>query len=153
MRPAPTLLALLLLAACGAPAGPDNAAQTADADATAPETNQTAAPEKAAPAPVVAESIPEAFRGDYDDREENCGKGGEGSLVVSAGELRFHESIGTVRRVRIEAPNRIEILADYQGEGESWQNLRTLALDGKRLTISGEGTQLVRVRCPASAAP
>src|SRR5688572_32047930 len=45
-------------------------------------------------------------------------------LAVSASELRFHESIGTVRSVKVEAPGRIEVLADYQGEGESWQNLR-----------------------------
>jgi hypothetical protein len=68
---------------------------------------------------------------------------------VSAGELRFHESIGTVRGVAVEGPDRISVDADYQGEGESWRATQRLVRDGDRLTISGDGTSLERVRCPA----
>jgi hypothetical protein len=153
MRLAVSTFAFLLLASCGAPAEPDNGSAPAaigDSSSGAPIANDAAAVTAADPAPVVAEGIPEAFQGDYDETEESCGKPGDMKLAVTAGELKFHESIGTVRRVRVEAPNRIEVMADYQGEGESWQNLRTLELDGKRLTISGEGTEIVRVRCPAA---
>lgn len=147
MRLAPTALAILLLTSCGGPAEQENEAGgvTAANEAAAPA---NAPAETPAPAPVVAEGIPEAFRGIYDENEEGCGRPSEYRLTVGAGELRFHESIGTVRRVKVESPTRIEVLADYQGEGESWQNLRTLELDGKRLTISGEGTEIVRERCP-----
>lgn len=147
MRLAPTALIVFLLASCGGPAEPENEAGgvTAANEAAAPA---NAPAESPAPAPVVAEGIPEAFRGIYDENEESCRRPSEYRLTVGAGELRFHESIGTVRRVKVESPTRIEVLADYQGEGESWQNLRTLELDGKRLTISGEGTEIVRLRCP-----
>lgn len=147
------LLALCaLLAACGAPAEPENgsnqvaapppvggAGNAAD-NATAPD-----------PRPAIAGAIPEAFRGIYDQDEQSCGRPSQHRLIIDATELRFHESSGRVRTVKVESPTRIEILADYQGEGETWQNVRTLELDGKRLTISGEGTTADRVRCPDEA--
>jgi len=159
MRPAASVFAALLLASCGAPAENQTANESVLIDANAVEAgvNGAAAPppafaNEAEPADTVAATIPEAFQGDYDEKAESCGRPSEYKLKVSAGELRFHESIGTVRSVKVEAPDRIEVFADYQGEGESWQNVRTLRLDdeGRRLTVSGEGTEMVRVRCPAA---
>jgi hypothetical protein len=74
-------------------------------------------------------------------------------LTVSATELRFHESIGTVRQAAVTGLDSVTVEADYQGEGESWRSIRELRLSdgGATLTVSGDGTKLVRVRCPAAA--
>lgn len=144
-----------LLAACGQPIEPDNNASPVVAPPPMPgavpaanEADNAAAPD---PQPAIAGAIPEAFRGTYDRNEADCARPGEYRLTVDAGELRFHESIGRVRSVKVVDAAHIEVLADYQGEGETWQNVRTLELDGKRLTISGEGTKIDRVRCPEEA--
>jgi hypothetical protein len=103
----------------------------------------------AAPA-RTAKAIPAAFHGTYDQSAETCARPSEYRLNVSAGELRFHESIGAVRSVAIEGPDTVSVDADFQGEGESWRAVQRLARDGDRLTISGDGTNAVRIRCPGS---
>ena len=158
MRLAAFSFAAVLLASCGAPAEQDRTANQAVAPAPVPDSSSGdpamnhAAPAEpeAIPAATVATTIPALFHGTYDENDAACAQPSQARLVVSAGELRFHESIGTVRKVNIESPGRIEVFADYQGEGESWQNVRTIELDGKRLTISGEGTRMARVRCPST---
>jgi len=110
-----------------------------------------AAAASTAPAPGPKDvSIPAAFHGRYDSSREACGRPGDGRLQVSAGELRFHESIGTVRKVARQQSGAIRVEADYQGEGESWRSVRELGLsaDGAALTVSGDGSNMVRVRCP-----
>ena len=146
-----TFLALTaLLAACGAPVEPDESNQVMAPPplATGNAYDNATAP---TPEPAIATAIPEAFRGTYDQDERSCGRPSQYRLIIDSTELRFHESSGKVRTVKVESPTRIEILADYQGEGETWQNVRTLELDGKRLNISGEGTSADRVRCPDDA--
>jgi hypothetical protein len=109
------------------------------------------APDAAGPAKSPAEAIPAAFRGMWDKDEVACGSpAGEYRLEVAADALRFHESIATVRNVAIGDARRISVEADWQGEGESWRNRRELSLspDGRVLTVTGEGTSLVRMRCP-----
>lgn len=150
------LLALpALIAGCGEPVEPDNSSGPVAAPppmpGAAPVTNEADNATAPDPQPAIAGAIPEAFHGSYDRNEENCARPSEYRLTVDAGELRFHESIGKVRSVKVMEAGRIEVLADYQGEGETWQNVRTLELDGKRLTISGEGTKIDRVRCPEEA--
>ena len=149
------LLLLAGLAACDS--APVN--QAADAPPLQPGSSSgDPAPPAAPPAAVPAEgpaaaasatAIPAAFHGTYDRRREDCARPSEYRLTVSAGELRFHESIGTVRKVVAEGPDAISVESDYQGEGESWRNVRRMVRDGDRLTISGDGTSLERVRCPA----
>lgn len=148
-----TFLAIsALLAGCGAPAEPEYGSNQVTAPAPIAGAGNAAdnatAPD---PKPAIAGAIPEAFRGTYDQDERSCGRPSQHRLIIDATELRFHESSGRVRTVKVESPTRIEILADYQGEGETWQNVRTLELNGKRLTISGEGTTADRVRCPDEA--
>lgn len=99
-----------------------------------------------------ANEIPPAFRGVYDSTVEACARPSENRLTVSAGELRFHESIGTVREVTVEGPRAIRVASDFQGEGESWQAAHRLRLadGGATLTVTGKGTSLARVRCEAA---
>lgn len=102
--------------------------------------------------PAKSAAIPPAFQGVYDQSRAACAKPSQARLEIRSGELRFHESIGTVREVAIAAPDRISVTADYQGEGESWQSVRELRLSGggRSLAISGDGTSMTRRRCPPS---
>ena len=95
--------------------------------------------------------IPAAYHGVYDGSLEACGRPSDQRLTVSARELRFHESVGTVRSVAWGGTGAIAVEADYEGEGERWRNLRILSLaeNGAKLSVKGEGDSLVRVRCPA----
>ncbi|MFL6845601.1 MAG: hypothetical protein ACJ8ER_12055 [Allosphingosinicella sp.] len=110
-----------LLAACGA---------TADARAVPP-------------------TIPGAFLGTWDISKAACRRPSDARLVISPRELRFHESIGTVRRVAAAGTNSIAVTADYQGEGERWRSEQRLSLSvgGRTLTLKGQGDGHVRVRC------
>jgi hypothetical protein len=149
------LLAAAALAACTAPDETNRAA----ADA---KTNETAAvPSATPPAPVSdakamapaaadALTIPTAFQGRYDGSLAACAQPSDARLEIRLGEMRFHESIGTVRKVAIAAPDRVSVTADYQGEGERWQSVRELRLSdgGATLVVSGDGTSLMRRRCP-----
>jgi hypothetical protein len=157
MRFALPFLAAAGLAAC------DSATVNDSADAPAlqpgsssgdPAPPAAVAPPAASPAEGPAAtasgtSIPAAFHGVYDRSREECARPSEYRLTVTARELRFHESIGTVREVAIEGADRVSVDADYQGEGEGWRTSQRLARDGDRLTISGDGTSLVRIRCPS----
>ena len=99
------------------------------------------------------ENMPAAYQGVYDVSLEACARPSDGRLTISARELRFHESVGTVRSVGYGGPGAISVEADYEGEGERWRNLRILSLgdNGAKLTIKGEGDSLERVRCPQGA--
>lgn len=99
------------------------------------------------------DSVPAAYHGVYDGSLEACARRGVERLTVSARELRFHESVGTVRSVGYGGPGAISVEADYEGEGRRWRGLRIFSLneDGSRLTVKGDGGDSVRVRCPAGA--
>lgn len=131
-------------AAC-APQGVPNDASPASANVAAP-----AAPAPAPP-PAMA-TIPERFRGIYDSSAETCGRPSEYRLIVSALELRFHESIGRVSAVVPAGGEGIQVIADFEGEGESWTAVRELRLapDGATLNVAGDGTSLTRTRCTAA---
>ena len=143
-------LAAALLAGCGRPEADRGAAEAVESPAAA---GRPAEPGAAPPERPPVKSIPAALHGVYDVSLEACGKPGDGRLTVSADALRFHESIGTVRRVTATAAETVTVEADYQGEGERWRSLRELRLGdgGTTLTVSGDGTRLVRLRCPEGA--
>lgn len=140
-----------LLAACGRPeAEPGaNVAASPPAGAQAPADRS----EPPASPTATATTIPAAMLGVYDASPEACRTSSDARLTVSANALRFHESIGTVRKVTATGAGAVTVEADYQGEGESWRNVRELELGagGASLTVSGDGTRLVRVRCPKGA--
>jgi hypothetical protein len=141
------------LGACGSP---QVTANEAAGNVAAPPLSIPAEPaaEPSSPQPAAKpDSIPAAFHGVYDGSLEACARPSDQRLTVSAGELRFHESIGSVRKVDPGPSGAIRVEADYQGEGESWRSRRDLLLSerGSKLAISGDGTSLVRVRCPQGA--
>lgn len=138
---APIAAAALVLTSCGR-------------GAPAPEGNDAAAPPPV-PAPPRANLIPVPFHGLYAATAAGCARADETRLTVTAGELRFHESIGAVRAVAVEAPGRVRVTSDFEGEGESWRATHRLSLSngGATLAVGGSGTHFVRVRCAASPQP
>jgi hypothetical protein len=143
--------ATLLLAACGP--GEKVADSAVNGSLPAPATEPQPRPAPPPPEAAKTESIPAAFHGRYDASPQDCGRPGDGRLTVTASELRFHESVGSVRGVVSRPAGGIRVEADYQGEGERWSNSHDLRLseDGSKLTVSGDGTSFDRVRCPAGA--
>jgi hypothetical protein len=148
------LLPLFLAAACSpAPQGKEEAASAQPAA----KAEATPAAEAEAPRPVMEMSgepsailIPGSFHGRFDRDAAACaGPGTDLRLTVEADAMRFHESVAHVRAVSPVEDGSLDIVADWQGEGQSWQATRRLGLskDGRTLTVSGEGTSAVRVRC------
>jgi hypothetical protein len=141
------------LAACGPP---DKADVTTEDNFIASEEQAAPAPEAKVPAHSAIQSaaIPAAFLGVYDRDEAACTAPGEYRMEVRPGEIRFHESIGKVRKVTILDQDRASVEAAYQGEGESWSNVRELRLSdgGRTIAVSGDGADIVRHRCTVAPA-
>lgn len=160
----------LVVAACDrepAPVAPERVdPATPDAVPAPPPPEPVNATPPAPSAPAVAENeakattdpalsvsagpIPARFRGRFDAAASACGnRGSVNELEVLAGELRFHESVGRVRAVTPAGPSRIEVAADFTGEGESWSATQTLALSAgdAALTVTREGNTSRRIRC------
>ena len=148
----------LAAAACGAGDG-GNAAAPADASphqpaGTAPAP-APAAPPAAPDAPVRSQTIPAAFHGTFDTSAASCARPSDMRLLMSAKEMRFHESAAIVRGVTIESPTSIAVSGDFQGEGQKWSadHRFRLSEDGRTLTMTGEGVNIARVRCVVEPAP
>lgn len=95
------------------------------------------------------DTIPAAFHGEWNGDRADCGTGtGLTRLRISADRLRFYESVATVRDVDVESDRVITVTADYEGEGQTWQEKRrfSLSADGNSLTATN-GSSLVRYRC------
>ncbi len=98
----------------------------------------------------VAASIPAAFHGEWNAELDACGTGRNATrLRISGSRIRFYESTGVVQAVGIESGRVVTVTAEYQGEGDTWEDERRLSLsaDGSSLTVSNGG-DLVRYRCP-----
>ncbi|HET9427834.1 MAG TPA: hypothetical protein VFO69_05690 [Allosphingosinicella sp.] len=142
MRLLPWLLAGLM-AGCGSTSTVENESVTQEAEPSARK-------QTTAKAITPTDHIPVAFHGVYDRDPESCSSRSIYRLTVSAGQLRFHESLGTVRSVVMESDDVVRIGVDYEGEGETWSATQQLRLSdsGARLTVLGPGsTQTARIRC------
>jgi len=139
-----------ILAGCGQAdeAGTRIANENGKAEAASASNGSIAPPSH--PEPARADAIPPAFHGVYDQSAEACGRPSEYRMTVLPGEVRFHESIGTVRSVAVDSASAVSVAADFQGEGESWRAVHRLELrdGGSRLTMTADDTIVERVRCP-----
>lgn len=135
-------------AAATAPAPPPSEAPTSDPASA----GSAARPDEASAADVrVSDAgiIPAGFRGRWAESAARCGRPHERELTVAARRLAFWESEGTVTRVRPAGTRGIDVDAAFTGEGAEWTRVHRLSLDesGTRLTVSGAGSALTRVRC------
>lgn len=161
-RMIPALAALLAFTACDRSDPPVNQvaidlntvapAEEAAAPVPAEPVNAAVAANTASPAPPVAAAnrLPAAYHGVFDRTAAACSDASSiYRLTVSGDELRFHESLGDIQRVTPAGADAVRVAANYSGEGMTWStNQRvTLSNGGNRLTITGEGEPVVRVRC------
>lgn len=103
---------------------------------------------------VDEKTVPAAFRGEWNERLEDCGTGNnESRLRIGAREVRFYESGGQVRGAFLNGPYEIIIVLDMSGEGQTWlaSHQFTLASDGSHLSSRSEdGSLFTRYRCPSA---
>ena len=150
---APALAAALALAACNpapsetAPAGEDTAAQP-----------QPAAPSPTASAPVgraPSLTIPSAFHGRWGMVPADCDPArddAKGLITISAGEIKYYESVARPARVAESAPDRLKAVFAFTGEGMEWEREMTLSVSGESLTLDDVGEDTapepeLRTRC------
>ena len=132
------------------PAGDDDPADDGPADAP-PAPRDDAEDDTDDADDDVAATIPARFHGEWNADLSACGTGSnESRLRISSNAIRFYESTGAVRAVAVESERVITVTAEYQGEGDTWRDTRRLALSegGDRLTVTSQGSDFVRQRCP-----
>jgi len=103
---------------------------------------------------VDERTVPVQFRGEWNERREDCGTGNNDSrLRIEAATIDFYESGGRVRGAFLNGPYEIIIVADLSGEGSTWMDSFqfTLAADGSYLSTRSEGGTLTRYRCPLTS--
>lgn len=81
-------------------------------------------------------TIPARFLGRWDADAAACkGEGSDLGLRIEPTALRFHESDATPRTVEMLDDDTIRIEATFEGEGETWQETRTLRLEGENTLV------------------
>lgn len=153
-RSIPAIAALLAFTACDRSDPPINQVAI-DLNAATPAPPPPVAPQAPAanavePAAASATALPAAYHGVFDQTAAACSTDSSiYRLTVSGKELRFHESLADIRSVTPDGDNAVRVAANYTGEGMSWSNIQRVALSdgGKKLTITGEGEPVARVRC------
>lgn len=154
--PVIALCAGVLLAACtrtpeaepATPAAAPVAAEPAQTPAPAASTIDESILEEAS-TPGSDNSIPKSFHGTWDESEQACQSHGEGHLVLTANEVRYHEGLGKVERVQVPRDGEIVLRLAMRGEGEQWASTERFALspDGSELYDLGQEPAFSRVRC------
>ena len=134
------------LAACdGAPTETDQAAAP-----DAPEIAAPAPPETSTVSPSPAAStIPAVIQGRWGLTDADCEPGrddAKGLLTITANELDFYESVGTLDDIKELGETRIRADFDFIGEGQEWE--RDVTLEARE-----GGTVLIRREDGVDAAP
>lgn len=153
---APALLSIIIVA-CGespsANAIADDDTVNAMFPTEAPPVGVTEGPPAAGPSvapPVALAGLPERFQGVFDQNRAACADPSSVyRLTVSEDELRFYESVGQVRGIAPSGDGGLNVTAEYQGEGERWEErlVLTLSADDDQLTVTRNGQSMERVRC------
>ncbi|MDR6991011.1 hypothetical protein [Luteimonas sp. 3794] len=97
-------------------------------------------------------AMPARFLGHWEASAEACGSNGsELVLHIEPEVLRFYESTVTPVTVRTPDVDTVQLEGRYEGEGDTWNETRTLTLDGPDglLVEDAMGNVTRRVRCDA----
>ena len=142
-----SLPALLALAACdGGTQGAETSAEEARAEGNVVGGGAVSQPN--AP-PAETDGIPAAMHGRWGLVPGDCTStrgDAKGLLTISASELKFYESLGTLDTIEESAPTRIRASFDFEGEGMAWE--RDVVLD-----VQDQGATLIRREYGEDAAP
>lgn len=107
--------------------------------------------------PQTQSSIPSAFHGAWSQSLTTCASPHEDTygFSVSAFEMAMYDGKAYVTSVTVKNAREILVAADWDGEGEKWQETDQLKLtkSGSVLTLnrigkSGRGSSFTVVRCP-----
>jgi hypothetical protein len=102
---------------------------------------------------VNTPTVPQAFRGEWNNDINDCSAGlNDTHLKIGVSTISYYESSGKVRAVVLRGAFEIAMDLELSGEGESWvaRVQYKLSADGNRLTDITRGRSgLVRYRCPA----
>lgn len=158
LHPSLTLpIALIVgLSACGQDGDPtDNRVDQAQLSTNIAETpgNQVTVIDPGANESVAvdrSDTAPVAFQGRWTGAKDNCtDAGAELELQITAKDLIFHESVGTITRITRQDGGKVAIDAAFTGEGESWTRRLEVSTsaDGQILTIANDGQAVRRKRC------
>jgi len=137
-----TLPLALLAAACSG--GSDDAAEPEPAETMMPvEADGGIGDGAGPPEPVVAETIPAAFRGVWDYVEGSCDPASDLRVEIGPETMQFYESHGDVTRIEVGSPQDIVVSLAMEGEGETWEMARrfTLTDGGRTLTSAPVGEE------------
>jgi hypothetical protein len=139
-------IAALCLTACS-PQQTERVESASVSSEAAPVVVSSAAPVSLA---AAAATLPAAFVGKWDAPPKPCSTEyrAEMQLDITATELSFFESGGTVKNVKVNSPTDVVAEVSMSGEGETWQKSMHMVLtdNGNTLTID-EGRTGIRVRC------
>ncbi|ESQ84346.1 hypothetical protein AEAC466_08305 [Asticcacaulis sp. AC466] len=95
---------------------------------------------------ATATVLPKKFVGHWDADLAACKAISDMKLTVTQTQLIFWESSGTITGVIVHAPNDVTVNAAFSGEGEQWNRVLHLVLNGDGQGLTIDGTK--RVRCP-----
>jgi hypothetical protein len=111
------------------------------------ETAPAETPATTTPASTSTPTIPERYRGYWNNDLAHCPYSGDSRWLVEAHSITLHESSGSVLRVT-ERNGTLEVALAMTGEGTQWQSTARLRLsaDGRQLTDLTTGR--VGYRCP-----
>ena len=96
-------------------------------------------------------SIPSSFQGTWNTKIANCKTHeGDGNLTLSSNEVAFYESDGLVKKVFVNSPLDIIVVAELSGEGDTWLSNIHLRLSPDKTSLIDVSNEkpLVRYRCP-----
>lgn len=153
-----TLATLMALAACSpdtadnATPAPTNDVIPADNAAQVPDAPQNGAANGVDTAPAAQDDgtmIPPALRGRWGMVPKDCTSlhgDAKGLLEISATELMFFESRGTLKTLTEREATRIKANFTLNGEGMTWQSTMTL-------TVQDNGQSLIRQEDPDDGPP
>jgi hypothetical protein len=150
------LIVLIVLTACTGPADGTLGTSGSPPSATAAAvTTKRGTPTTSAAVAVAAPSssdasttIPQAFRGHWNTDLADCSQEfGEGRLIVQALSVTFYESTGKVVTVS-ERGGVLTVSMRLTGEGQSWQETRSIRLAAGGSELIDVETGTVRYRCP-----
>lgn len=86
-----------------------------------------------------AKSVPSSFHGKWSEKIDDCKQQeSEGDLTLSSNKMAFYASGGSVKKVFVNNPLDIIVVANLSGEGETW-------LSNIHLRLSHDKTSLVDI--------
>ena len=152
-----TLFVLAVAGCSGSDPVADNSSGAAlpEMNNTSPRDTSQAPPADAAPSaaePKSAAAIPAAFHGRWGMAPGDCTStmgDAKGLLTISAGELKFYESVGRPAKNVETTDDSFSADFAFTGEGMSWTRFQTLQLqDGKLVrTESSPMASYTYARC------